>query len=196
MGVARGLQTCVMALFRRARGGRSQLGELSSWAESRAGIEAFIEPPTSLNPTTLLLVADDGEFVRRPVASPQVAAKFAQGLRIPLYDVNRVGYPARMREYAQRKAGRRQADNPFRTTRPPRSSADAPAPPAATRRFSPAAVNVLALHAGVVPPESPTVDDLRRLLRVARSRVHPDRSEGERAAWDAVDAAARELGLS
>jgi hypothetical protein len=181
-----------MALFRRPRRGRSQLGDLSSWAELRSGLEAFIEPMTGQSPTTLLLVADDGEFIRRPVSSVQDAQKFARALGIPLYDVHRVGYPKRMREYAQRKSGRsaRSASTDTRGAGPRETPAAAPKP-----RFNPATVRVLALHAGVTPPESPSIEDLRRLHRAARARVHPDRSDGERSAWDVVEAAARELGL-
>jgi hypothetical protein len=183
-----------MALFSRPRRGRSQLGDLSSWAELRSGLEAFLEPATGQSPTTLLLVADDGEFIRRPVLSVQEAQKFARRLGIPVYDVHRVGYPKRMREYAQRKSGRSARSASAGTSGsgpgPRETPASAPRP-----RFNPAAVKVLALHAGVAPPESPSIEDLRRLHRAARARVHPDRADGQRSAWDVVEAAARELGL-
>lgn len=169
------------------------LGELRSWAELRTGIEAFVEPAAGLNPTTLLLVADDGEFIRRPIASTRDAQRLVRDLGVPLYNVNRVGYPKRMREYAERRAGRGQ-----RTRVPPRAAEAGPRQEPATPpapRFDPTVVGVLARHAGMAAPDQPTLEDLRRLWRAARSRVHPDRSDGDRSAWDVVEEAARELGL-
>lgn len=184
-----------MGLFSRGQRTPSALGDLKAWAAVRSGIEAYVEPPTAMSPTTLLLIADDGEFVRRPISSVRDAEKFARRQSIPLYDVNRTGYPNRMREYAMRKSGRGQSTNPFRTGPLPRSESVPPAPAVRAPQFNPAMVKVLAQHAGVEPPDSPTIEDLRRLLRAARARVHPDRTEGDRVAWDRVEDAARTLGL-
>lgn len=180
-----------MGLFSRGRRRPSALGDLKAWAALRSGIEAFVEPPTAMSPTTLLLIAGDGEFMRRPIDSVRDAEKFARGLGIPLYDVNRTGYPNRMREYALRKSGRGPSTNPFRTAPPPPSAPPAPAPP----RFDPSAVRLLAQYAGVDAPTAPTKEELKQLWRAARSRAHPDRSDGERAGWDEVEDAARTLGL-
>ncbi|TAL16250.1 MAG: oxidoreductase, partial [Frankiales bacterium] len=43
----------------------TDLAHLSAWAESRRGVEGFVEPQTSTTATTLVLVAADGEWTRR-----------------------------------------------------------------------------------------------------------------------------------
>ncbi|QTE28397.1 oxidoreductase [Pengzhenrongella sicca] len=63
------------------------------------GVEAFAEPVTSSTPMTLMLIATSGEWTRRRVPTPQAAFDLAQSLGIPVYDVNRVGYPQRMRDW-------------------------------------------------------------------------------------------------
>jgi hypothetical protein len=73
--------------------------DLEQFAGSRRGVEAFLEPRTALYSTTLLLVADDGEYLRRPLASPDAARSFCTRLEVPLYDATKVGYPKRMRDY-------------------------------------------------------------------------------------------------
>jgi hypothetical protein len=75
---------------------------LTTFARSRRGVEAFVEPQTSVTRTTLLLVAYDGEWTRRVVPSPQWAHAFAESLQIPGYDAAVVGYPQRMRDYNTR----------------------------------------------------------------------------------------------
>ncbi|MFP5282731.1 MAG: hypothetical protein ACLGIF_04700 [Actinomycetes bacterium] len=75
---------------------------LSQFAATRRGVEAFVEPQTSVTQTTLLLVAYDGEWTRRVVPSPQWAHAFAESLQIPGYDAAVVGYPQRMRDYNTR----------------------------------------------------------------------------------------------
>jgi hypothetical protein len=78
---------------------------LTGFVRSRAGVEAYVEPRTAITETTLVLVADTGEWTRRRVAGPSGAAAFAKKHHIPLYDVGVVGYPRRMREWnEQRKA--------------------------------------------------------------------------------------------
>jgi hypothetical protein len=78
---------------------------LEQFARSRTGVEAFVEPATTVTPTTLLLVAADGEWTRRPAPDPRSAAEFARRLGVPVYDINLTGYPQRMRDYnARRKA--------------------------------------------------------------------------------------------
>lgn len=76
---------------------------LDEWASQRQGVEAFVEPRTNVTETTVVLVAHDGEWTRRRIASPQAAADFARKRKIPLYEVERVGYPKRMREYQARQ---------------------------------------------------------------------------------------------
>jgi len=185
-----------MALFRRRKArteagaavsdrhaSRADLDQLREFASSRTGVEAFVEPQTSVTQTTLLLVASDGEWTRRRVESPVAAAAFARKLGIPCYDTNRVGYPQRMRDYNVQRA----------------NAAPAGTVAASTRRHSPqqlAAIMTLESIAKVDPlPNDPSRDDLVRLWRRARSAAHPDRRAGDRTQWDKVEDSARALGL-
>lgn len=76
---------------------------LRSWAQDRYGVEAYLEPRTTVTETTLVLVAHDGEWTRRRVAGPDAAHRFARKLGIPCYEVARVGYPQRMRDHQERQ---------------------------------------------------------------------------------------------
>ncbi len=67
--------------------------------DSRDGVEAFVEPPTSVYAMTLCLVAADGEYLRQPVRDERQARKLCGEHGVPLYDARIVGYPKRMREY-------------------------------------------------------------------------------------------------
>ena len=62
-----------------------------------------MEPSTTVTPTTLLLVARDGEWTRRSVPDRETAFAFARRLGVPVYDVNVAGYPQRMRDYNARQ---------------------------------------------------------------------------------------------
>ena len=75
---------------------------LTQFARTRRGVEAFVEPKTSVTETTLLLVAYDGEWTCRVVPSTEWAHAFAEHLQIPGYDAAVVGYPQRMRDYNTR----------------------------------------------------------------------------------------------
>jgi hypothetical protein len=78
---------------------------LEQWAAERRGVEAFVEPRTTVTETTVVLVAHDGEWTRRRMDGAEGARRLARKLGIPIYDVALVGYPKRMREYtARRKA--------------------------------------------------------------------------------------------
>jgi hypothetical protein len=91
-------------LWGRRRGGFSAEEEyLRVWTRSHAGVEAFLEPRTAVTETTMLLVAADGEWTRRRVAGPDAARKLARRLAIPMYDVQVVGYPQRMRDHDARQ---------------------------------------------------------------------------------------------
>lgn len=104
-----------MAWFRRRPaasrpGGRpldkADLEHLTQFVQSRRGVEAFVEPQTTVTETTLLLVAHDGEWTRRRIHSPDVARRFAHQLSLPVYDVHLMGYPQRMRDYNERQKRR------------------------------------------------------------------------------------------
>ena len=76
---------------------------LASFVSSRRGVEAFVEPPTNVTATTVVLIAHDGEWTRRAVASRDAAYELPRSLGIPVYDVNQTGYPSRMREWNSRQ---------------------------------------------------------------------------------------------
>jgi hypothetical protein len=79
------------------------LRHLEAFATTRAGVEAYLEPRTTVTEPTLVLVAHDGEWTRRRVESPRAAEDFARRRAIPLYDAVTVGYPKRMREWTVRR---------------------------------------------------------------------------------------------
>ncbi|GAA2390968.1 hypothetical protein Cme02nite_14170 [Catellatospora methionotrophica] len=76
---------------------------LEQFAQSRRGVEAFIEPRTTVTGTTVILIAHDGEWTRRRMPNPQAVRQFAQRLSMPVYDVQLVGYPQRMRDFNARQ---------------------------------------------------------------------------------------------
>jgi hypothetical protein len=81
---------------------------LREWAASHHGVEAYVEPQTNFSDVTVVLVASDGEWTRRRVGGPSGARRLGEQLGIPVYDVQRVGYPQRMRDYdARRRVERR-----------------------------------------------------------------------------------------
>lgn len=92
---------------RRSGGGRAansaDVEHLRSWAQQRRGVEGYLEPPTTVTATTLVLIAHDGEWTRRRVAGASAAQRFARRNGIPFYEVTKVGYPQRMRDYQARQ---------------------------------------------------------------------------------------------
>ena len=102
-----------MGLFRRrSRPGvvrqadGSDAEHLTGFARSHAGVEAFVEPPTTVSTTTVVFVASSGEWTRRRVRDARAAHELANKLGIPSYDAAVVGYPQRMREWNSRRAAR------------------------------------------------------------------------------------------
>jgi len=87
--------------LRRADGGDEVY--LRVWAAEHTGVEAFVEPRTTVTDTTVVLVAQDGEWTRRRVADPATARRMARSLKLPIYDVQLVGYPQRMRDHDARQ---------------------------------------------------------------------------------------------
>ena len=83
------------------------LDALRDFARTRVGVEFFVEPETMVTDTTAVAVAADGEWTRRRVGSPQVIRRLARQLSLPVYDVQIVGYPERMRAYNARLKARR-----------------------------------------------------------------------------------------
>ena len=89
------------------------MDHLEQFARSRTGVEGFVEPRTTVTETTLLLVANNGEWTRRRVPDAAYAHNFANKLGIPSYDAAVVGYPQRMREWnARQKADKAKKDQP------------------------------------------------------------------------------------
>lgn len=81
------------------------MAHLEQFVQTRPGVEAYLEPRTTVTETTLVLVAANGEWTRRRVPDSDAARDLGRRLAIPVYDANLVGYPKRMREWtAQRKA--------------------------------------------------------------------------------------------
>jgi hypothetical protein len=86
----------------------ANLNYLREWTAQRSGVEAFIEPKTTVTELTVALVAGDGEWTRRRVGGEKGARRLSDQLQIPVYDVQKVGYPQRMRDYdAKRRIERR-----------------------------------------------------------------------------------------
>jgi hypothetical protein len=81
---------------------------LRDFVRTRVGVEMYVEPRTSVTPTTVILIATNGEWTRRRVRDPQAAGQLGHDLGVPVYDVQQTGYPARMRAWTsqQRRAER------------------------------------------------------------------------------------------
>lgn len=86
--------------LRRAR------AHFQEFATSRRGVEAFVEPATNVTATTVILIAHDGEWMRRALPSREDAFRIATELHLPTYDVNQTGYPQRMRDWNSRQRRR------------------------------------------------------------------------------------------
>lgn len=96
----------LFARFRR-RGGSAAPGAdlkyLREWVATHQGVEAFIEPQTTVTEVTVVLVAADGEWTRRRAGGDKGARRLNGQLKIPVYDVQKVGYPQRMRDFDARR---------------------------------------------------------------------------------------------
>lgn len=89
---------------------RATIAHLEEFVTTRRGVEAFLEPQTTMTRTSLLLVAFDGEWTRRSIESPAWGRQFAGRHRLPLYDAAVVGYPQRMRDFNARLKGRKTSE--------------------------------------------------------------------------------------
>lgn len=89
----------------RARGDdpAADLAYMRQWIAERSGVEAFVEPKTTVTDLTVVLVAGDGEWTRRRTGGDAGARRLNERLQIPVYDVQKVGYPQRMRDYDARR---------------------------------------------------------------------------------------------
>lgn len=168
--------------------------------------------------TTILLVDAEGESMRRRVKSPQVVTSLARKLHIPCYDINRVGYPQRMRDYnlrqkraentttragsstsrartTSRDASERARTERTQTRRQDHSRRAQQETPPRRAPHEQRAITVLESAAGVRLSAGAEDRELQTLLRKARAAAHPDRHGGDRRMWDRVEEAARTLGL-
>ena len=82
---------------------RAALAHLKDFVASRRGVEMYVEPRTSVTPTTVVLIATSGEWTRRRVSDPRAAGQLARDLGVPVYDVQQTGYPQRMREWTSKQ---------------------------------------------------------------------------------------------
>ncbi len=79
---------------------------LTAFVQSHHGVEAYVEPPTNVTSSTLILIAHDGEWTRRAAGTRQAAFELARALGVPVYDVHLTGYPQRMRDWNSRQRGK------------------------------------------------------------------------------------------
>jgi hypothetical protein len=90
---------------------------MRQWVAVHDGVEAFIEPKTTVTDLTVVLVAGDGDWTRRRAGGDAGAKRLGERLNIPVYDVQKVGYPQRMRDHDARRriererAARRQLED-------------------------------------------------------------------------------------
>lgn len=83
---------------------RADAEHLATWAKAHRGVEAFVEQPSeALQSHTVVLVAHDGQWTRRRVAGAAGARRLGEELVVPVYDVQRTGYPQRMRDHEARE---------------------------------------------------------------------------------------------
>ena len=71
----------------------ADLEHFRRWAETRVGIEAFLEPETLVSVPGLCLVAFDGEWTRRPVGDVATARTLNRGTESEQRYVERVAVP-------------------------------------------------------------------------------------------------------
>src|ERR1700712_3123471 len=77
----------------RTDGPAADLQYMREWTTQHSGVEAFVEPKTTVTELTVVLVAGDGEWTRRRVGGEAGARRLSGGLQIPGYDGEKVGDP-------------------------------------------------------------------------------------------------------
>ena len=109
---------------------RSGLGD---FIKQRRGVEGWVESATRFNKPSLLLIAYDGEWIRRSIPSAAWAFVFCAKHDIPAFQAGVVPEPQRQRERGARKS-RVGVLAACSVVRPPRLSRGHPAMPSATRK--------------------------------------------------------------
>ena len=82
------------------------MAHFEDFVKTRVGVESYFEPETPREQAALLLSARDGEWTRRRVPDIGAAAKLANELGIPFYEVVKTGYPDSMRQWNLRQQRR------------------------------------------------------------------------------------------
>lgn len=83
---------------------------LDDFVRTRVGVEAYLEPPTSVTPPTVVLIATTGEWTRRRIPDEGTIRHLAEDLAVPVYDARITGYPQRMRDWTSKV--RREGQSP------------------------------------------------------------------------------------
>lgn len=76
---------------------------LASFISAHRGVEGWVESATQMNKPSLLLIAHDGEWVRRAVPSVAWGFDFCDRHQIPAYQAGVVPYPQRKRDWDARQ---------------------------------------------------------------------------------------------
>ena len=72
---------------------------MADFVATRQGVQAWAEAATGFNKTSILLVAGDGEWVRRTTPSIDWAREFAKRSDLTCFTAGIDAYPQRMRDW-------------------------------------------------------------------------------------------------
>jgi hypothetical protein len=95
-------------LSRRAKavpGPQEDRQKIVAFLDSRAGVEAYVEPRTVMHPLSVVLVAEDGEWVRVALRDDAFLRELSRTRGLAIHDAMRTGYPERMRRYRRPDPG-------------------------------------------------------------------------------------------
>jgi hypothetical protein len=70
-----------------------------AFVESRRGVEAYMEPRTLMYPLSVVLVAEDGEWMRFQLRDDSFIRDLTRTRGLRVFDAGKVGYPDRMRRH-------------------------------------------------------------------------------------------------
>ena len=70
-----------------------------TFLDTRADVEAYVEPRTVMHPLSVVLVAGDGEWTRIALRDDAFLRELARTRGLAIHDAMRTGYPERMRRY-------------------------------------------------------------------------------------------------
>ena len=75
---------------------------LFDFLDNHPGVQVWVEPATGFNKASILLVAGDGEWLRRNAAEPS-ARDFAKQAKLTCFTAGLDAYPQRMRDWDLRE---------------------------------------------------------------------------------------------